>query len=123
MFVATTTGESILYTVLGLAVLTALLGLPVINAMKGKWWFALFAMAGGWLGILGAIRLAKPHSYWARRWYGEEKMAESRRRFANSTPLFGKVPDADDIRDPQDSDPWPDDPAMEDRLTRLGRRR
>jgi hypothetical protein len=68
--------------------------LLVINALKGKWWFALFGAGGVHvLGVVGAIRLAKPHSYWARRWYGEEKMARTMSRFGGKGGRFpGSAP-------------------------------
>ncbi|HET9254135.1 MAG TPA: hypothetical protein VFO16_02900 [Pseudonocardiaceae bacterium] len=53
----------------------------VPTAMKGKWGF--FAI--GWIfpifWIVGAIRLAMPDSYWARRFYSPAKMNEARYRF------------------------------------------
>jgi hypothetical protein len=128
----------------GLIILALWVSLPVVNALKGKWWFALFALAGGWLGIVGAIRLAKPHSYWARNWYSEEKMTRTMQRFGiTETPpavqyrrdrkplrfggkggLFpGSLP-PDVTPNPQDSEPWPDqDMAEQDKLTRRGIRR
>ena len=52
-------------------------------AMKGKWGMivmGIFPIVGvTW--FVGAIRLAKPSSYWALRWYGEPKMAEAEQRF------------------------------------------
>jgi hypothetical protein len=121
-------------TVVSIAIALAFIAvgliLPVINALKGKWWFALWAGLavalvglGFILGIVGAIRLAKPHSYWARHWYGEEKMARTMRRFKGVGGRFpGSAPseaelaaiaamrsqDAERPPNPQDSEPWPD---------------
>ena len=56
-------------------------GPAVICFMKGKPWFALlglFVVAA--FSIVGAIRLAKPTSSWARR-YDDAKLAESIERF------------------------------------------
>jgi hypothetical protein len=41
------------------------------------------ALVGGptLLGLIGAIRLGKPRSWWAQRFYDGEKMAEAKRRF------------------------------------------
>jgi hypothetical protein len=107
-----------------LIILALWVSLPVVNALKGKWWFALFALAGGWLGIVGAIRLAKPHAYWARHWYGEEKMARTMQRFGGKGGWFpGSLP-PDGTPNPQDGQPWPDQDAVEqDKLTRRGIRR
>ncbi len=61
----------------------------VINALKGKWGFVALGFLLGWAWLAGAIRLAKPDSFWARRWYGLEKMQRARERFAEapgSTP-------------------------------------
>jgi hypothetical protein len=121
---AASTASTVAGVVVGLIILALWVSLPVINALKGKWWFALFALAGGWLGIVGAIRLAKPHSYWARHWYGEQKMAKTMLRFKGKGGLFpGSVP-PDMTPNPQDSEPWSDqDLAEQDKLTRRGIRR
>jgi signal peptidase I len=62
-----------------LAVYLVLLAvLAGVTAFKGKWGvFALgFAVWPAWL--LGALRLAKPDSRWARRFYSEERRARAR---------------------------------------------
>jgi len=84
---AASTGASI---AVAFAVVASMLVLPVINALKGKWWFALlfFVPWGPVLGLVGAIRLAKPHSYWARRWYTEDKRTTSMVRFAGRGGRF-----------------------------------
>jgi hypothetical protein len=71
--------------VLGFVIALAILAsVAVPCAMKGRW--GLFAL--GFLGpgvfawAIGATRLAKPGSAWARRFYGDEQMAEARQRFA-----------------------------------------
>lgn len=38
-----------------------------INAMKGKWWMAII-FSGGLIGIITAIRVAKPDSFWDRHY-------------------------------------------------------
>jgi hypothetical protein len=121
---------------IALAFIAVALILPVINALKGKWWFALFAGIavvsglGLILGIVGAIRLAKPHSYWARHWYGEQKKAQTMQRFRGeggrfpgSAPSEAELaaaaamrPQADELpANPQDSEPQ--DLAEQDKLT------
>jgi hypothetical protein len=47
-----------------------------IVLLKGKLWTGLFGLFMPLIALIGAVRLAKPHSPWARRFYG----AESRRR-------------------------------------------
>jgi hypothetical protein len=104
-------------SVLVFAIVVLWLSVPLVCALKGKWWFALFGLAGGYLGLVGAIRLAKPDSYWARHWYGEAKTVKAERRFPR--PAVEPAP-----RHAQDSGPWPDDdPAAQDRITRRALRR
>jgi len=56
---------------------------------KGKPRFAIISIAGLLLGgfslfaIIGACRIAKPHSWWARNRYGPEKMKIALQRFAH----------------------------------------
>jgi hypothetical protein len=54
-----------------------------VNAMKDKWGLALLGAVPilGWFALAGAARLARPNSYWARRWYGPEKRAAAVDRF------------------------------------------
>lgn len=59
----------------------ALLALPVMCASKGKWGFLLLGVLIHWFWIVGAIRLGKPESWWARRNYGPEKLARAESRF------------------------------------------
>jgi hypothetical protein len=73
------TGAGLIF---GLILITALLGVAVICAMKGKWVFFAIGWFSGIFWIIGASRLALPDSFWARRWYGDAKMAEAKRRFA-----------------------------------------
>ena len=52
--------------------------------MKGKWWFVLLSIFVPMFFIaifIGAIRLAKPTSFWARRFYDREKLEQSVQRF------------------------------------------
>jgi hypothetical protein len=64
-----------------LAVVEALV-FAAITALKGKYWTALAAMFIPVFGWVGAIRLAKPSSPWARRRYpeGSEKLAKATAR-------------------------------------------
>jgi hypothetical protein len=77
----------------GLIVIAGLLAVAVICAMKGKWAFFALGWFSGIFWIIGASRLAKPNSYWARRRYGELEMAEAERRFSRRLiPRRGKSP-------------------------------
>lgn len=58
--------------------LVAWIGLSTVNALKGKWWMIIFS--AGLIGIITAIRAAKPGSYWDRHWssVGDHEKAVSR---------------------------------------------
>jgi len=55
--------------------------LCVICFMKGKLMWGVLGIYLSPLALIGAIRLAKPDSSWARRRYGPEKLARSERRY------------------------------------------
>jgi hypothetical protein len=61
---------------------TAALVLAAVNAAKEKFGLALVGLLFTPIGLVGAMRLAKPTSIWARM-YGEKKMARARARFGN----------------------------------------
>ena len=63
-------------------VYAALLAAGVVTALKGKWGVLVVGLLVGPAWLLGAIRLARPDSFWARRFYGAEK----RRRAAEEQP-------------------------------------
>jgi hypothetical protein len=52
-----------------------------ICALKGKYVFAGVGLVLGIFAFVGAIRLAKPESWWARRNYSGEKLERSMARF------------------------------------------
>ncbi len=56
--------------------------LTVITALKGKFWMMLLSTFLPVFGFFGAIRLATPHSPWARRRYSPDKLAYAVRRAA-----------------------------------------
>lgn len=73
--------------------IVGLLGVAAICAMKGKWVFFALGWFSGIFWIVGASRLAKPKSYWAKRKYGELELAEAERRFSHRiVPRFGGSP-------------------------------
>jgi hypothetical protein len=74
-------GSPASFTALGLAG-SALFVLAAITLLKGKVWTGLFGLIVPPLLILGAFRLARPDSPWARWRYGKRpgKLAKARRR-------------------------------------------
>jgi hypothetical protein len=67
------------------------LGPIVICILKGKYWMSFFSVLVlvGILGAIGAIRLAKPGSYWYRNRYSDAKRAKADKRFA--TPVRDRM--------------------------------
>lgn len=59
-------------------------GLLVACWLKGKPGMVLLGVFVPLVGLIGAVRLAKPGSYWAWHWYDSDKMAPAQRRFAAS---------------------------------------
>jgi len=60
------------------------IGLLVVCWLKGKPGMVVLGCFVPLVGLIGAIRLAKPTSYWAWHWYDQDKMAEGQRRFVGS---------------------------------------
>jgi hypothetical protein len=58
--------------------------LALLNAAKEKFGMAIWSILVPVVGLVGAFRLAKPHSVWAKVFYGEDKRRRSERRFAGS---------------------------------------
>ena len=57
-------------------------GITVICLLKGKIVMGLAGLPAPIFSYVGAFRLAKPESFWARRFYGEKKLARATRRHA-----------------------------------------
>jgi hypothetical protein len=55
--------------------------LVVLCGLKGKPFFACLGLLLGPVALVGAIRLAKPGSFWDRHWYGKEKHERAFRRY------------------------------------------
>lgn len=53
----------------------------IICLLKGKLLTGLISLPVPFVALIGAVRLAKPESFWARRFYSERKMVSSRARF------------------------------------------
>jgi len=56
----------------------------IICLLKGKLVTGLVSLPVPTIALVGAIRLAKPSSFWARRFYSVDKMARSEERFGES---------------------------------------
>ncbi len=53
-----------------------------VTAPKGQWLFlGVGLLVGGLVWLIVAFRLARPNSFWARRFYGEEKLRGSQARY------------------------------------------
>lgn len=57
-------------------------GYVILCLLKGKIVTGLVGFFVPILGLIGAIRLAKPESFWAKRWYDEQKLAKATERNA-----------------------------------------
>jgi len=66
----------------------AWVGCAAVTAAKGKW-LLLAADAFIWLfSYFAAVRLAKPGSLWARRWYDRDKMHRALLRYGGAPSRF-----------------------------------
>jgi hypothetical protein len=74
--------EDAVFAVVGFFGVTAIL-VALVNAAKEKFGMALAGLLIWPVGVVGAFRLGKPHSLWARLFYrGDAKRARARERFA-----------------------------------------
>ncbi|MDP9189761.1 MAG: hypothetical protein M3O25_10975 [Actinomycetota bacterium] len=71
--------EDLTKAVVGFVGLTAIV-LGLVNAAKEKFGFALISVVLPVIGLIGAARLAKPHSLWARI-YGRHRRERALRRY------------------------------------------
>jgi hypothetical protein len=81
---ATSTGVAVVYTVALFVVL--IVGPMIVTALKRQW----LLFAAGWLTVglvwwIASLRLARPDSWWARRFYGPDKLARAQRRYGAVT--------------------------------------
>jgi lysyl-tRNA synthetase class 2 len=58
--------------------------LALANAAKEKFGMAILSILIPVAGFIGAFRLAKPNSVWAKLFYGQDKLERSQARFAGS---------------------------------------
>jgi lysyl-tRNA synthetase class 2 len=61
-------------------VIVANMSSALVTFLKGKLKLGVFGLVVPGVGVVGAARLAKPHSLWSRRFYAEEKLVRSRSR-------------------------------------------
>ena len=54
----------------------------LVCLLKGKLVMGLAGLPAPLFSYIGALRLAKPESFWARRFYGEKRLARTHRRNA-----------------------------------------
>ena len=67
---------SVVHVIFLIVIVGFLLGLAAICALKGKWVFFVLGFFSGLFWIIGASRLGKPNSYWARHRYEDLEIAE-----------------------------------------------
>jgi signal peptidase I len=72
------------------AYIALLLAAGVATALKGKWVTLVVGLFTGLPWFFGAVRLAKPRSWWARRYYGDRAMSRAYAR-AQSPPYRALV--------------------------------
>lgn len=75
------TSSSIGFIILGIGILAMWTICPIVTALKGKWGVFIAGIFLHPCWIFGAIRLAKPDSYWARHFYATPKMQLALDRF------------------------------------------
>lgn len=73
--------EASQFAVVVVVVLVAWVIPLIVTALKGKRGLALAGILFHPCWWFGAIRLAKPESYWARRFYDSEKLHHAQTRF------------------------------------------
>ena len=71
------------------------LGVVAIAIMKGKFFMGIAGILFPLVSLIGAIRLAKPESPWAKRRYpaGSRKLAKSEARYAKHTARYRRFQD------------------------------
>ena len=73
----------------------AALAVSALAVLKGKIFTGVAGMLFPLFAMIGAIRLAKPDSFWARRRYpeGSKKRIRSERRYARHTERYQRFQD------------------------------
>ncbi len=78
------TADSALAVVVAVAIFMVWAALVLVCFAKQRFFHGLAGVVIGFLALYGAVRLAKPESFWARRFYGTrrpDKQAKAERRF------------------------------------------
>jgi lysyl-tRNA synthetase class 2 len=78
---AATQVEDEVFAVLG-SVGAFAVGMAVVNAAKEKFGMALWSILVPLVGLVGAVRLGKPRSVWAKLFYHHRQLERSEQRFA-----------------------------------------
>ncbi len=87
---AATDIDHVVFRVLGLTwIVTIVAG--TICLTKGKYAMALFGLVFSPISIFGAIRIARPTAYWAKKRYGPEKLAKAKKRYSNRRGPFEAI--------------------------------
>jgi hypothetical protein len=68
---------------IGFVVVASNVVFALVTFAKGKLTLGLLAVFIPGVGALGSLRLAKPRSLWARRFYSKTKLAQAGRRYEN----------------------------------------
>jgi len=88
---AASTGVAVAY---GIVLWGALIVAPAtITALKGQW----LLFAAGWITLglvwwIAALRLGRPGSWWARRFYGPDKLTRAESRYGMGSERAGGEP-------------------------------
>jgi hypothetical protein len=72
--------ETTVFAIAGLGGLIGIAG-ALVNASKEKFGMALLSLVTPLFGLIGAARLAKPHSLWAKVFYRHKKLDRSTERY------------------------------------------
>ena len=71
--------------IIGFAVVALNIVLSCVTCLKGKLTLGLLSIFLPPVGLVTAVRLARPRSIWAQRFYGKEKTRRARERFDPAT--------------------------------------
>jgi hypothetical protein len=68
--------------------------LAFLAILKGKPFMGVIGLFIPFVSLVGAIRLASPTSWWARRWYRDKKLARSEARYKKIKARHKRIVDA-----------------------------